>query len=154
MTAKPRDLLKNRGRRVGEVLSNIGLNTGQANSQLVASGCVITKGGTSNRQVLVSAGVITLAQAIVDTAAVAATSLPGGASTDASTYRKVLLELNASGALSFKVGTGAAAQADAPFPKGDTDKVSIGYIELPASFTVDTTSLTDGMIKQMPYFAA
>ncbi len=150
MAGTIRDRLKTRTARLGEVLGLAHLKAGQANGQVIISGLTITKGGTSNRQVLVAAGEVVMAGVIKTFAAVTATSLPAGATTDASTYRKVLLEQSAAGALSFVVGAGAAAQADAPLPPLSSDKIAIGYVELPASFTVDTTSLTDAMIKQGP----
>lgn len=148
MPGTTRDRLKTRQSKLGEVYGLNALKAGQANSQLLAFGCTITKGGTSNRQVLVSAGEVVLGQSIVPVAAITATSLDAGATTDGSTFRKVLLELNGSGALSFVVGNGAASQAAALLPALTAGKIAIGYIELPNSFTVDTTALTDAMIKQ------
>ena len=146
MAGTERDRLKSRVNRVGEVYALNHLKAGQANSQLVAFGCHVSKGGTSDRQVVVSAGEIVLAQSVIAVDPVNATSLPSGASTSAGQFRKVLLELDAEGALSFVVGDVAASQAKAPLPDLSPDKIAIAYIELPASFTVDTTSLTDSMI--------
>lgn len=153
MSATPRDLLKTRASRVGEVYSDNALKNGQANSQLVSFGCVLAVGGTATK-LAVGAGEFVLAQAIVPFAAVASATVPAGATTGAGQFCKVLVESNAAGALTLTAGALAGSQATAPLPLGDPTKISLGWIEIPASFTPDTTSLTGGMLKQMPYSAA
>lgn len=152
MSATPRDLLKTRAARVGEVYSDNALKNGQANSQLVSFGCVLAVGGT-NTQLAVSAGEFVLAQAIVPFAAVTAQVIPGGAATGAGQFMKVLVESNAAGALTLTPGVIAGSQAAAALPLGDPTKISLGWIEIPASFVPATTALTGGMLKQMVYSA-
>ena len=152
MSAKPRDLLKSRATRLGEVLHLNGLKAGQSNSQVVLWGNLITPTSGATETFDVSDGEFVLAQAIVQASASAANALTG-AGTSASEYRKVLIERNASGTVSIKVGTAAASQDDAELPAGDTDKISIGHIEVPASFTVGTSLITEAMIVQMDYHA-
>lgn len=153
MSATPRDLLKTRAARVGEVYSENALKNGDATSQLVSFGCVLAV-GTTPAQLAVSAGEFVLAQAIVAFAAVTAQVIPAGATTSAGQFLKVLVESDAAGTLTLTPGVIAASQAAAVLPLGDPTKISLGWIEVPASFTAATTSLTSGMLKQMPYSAA
>lgn len=152
MSAKPRDLLKSRATRLGEVLHLNGLKAGQSNSQVVLWGNLITPTAADPDTFDVSAGEYMLAQTIVQADAASAVAITG-ADTTASEYRKVLVERDADGDVSVKIGVAAASQADAELPLGDTDKISIGWIEIPASFTVNTTDITVGMIQQMDYHA-
>lgn len=145
MPGTTRDRLKSRASKVGEVLSLNALGAGQANSQVVVAGCEVTKGGTSDRQILLSAGTIVLAQNVVNVAAVGATSLTG-AGTTAGQWRKVAVTVDALGALGLVIGDVAASQAAAKLPSLPTDKITVAVIELPENFTVGTTSLTDAMI--------
>lgn len=148
MPGTTRDRLKTRPGRLGEVLGLNHLKAGQANSQAIISGIALTKGGASNRQVLLSAGEVLMGGTIRSFAAVAATSLPAGATTDASTYRRVLLEQDTTGALTFVVGAGAVSAAAITWPPLTATKIAVGYVDLPPSFTVDTTALTDPMLVQ------
>lgn len=152
MSAKPRDLTKTRPWRTGEVLTHVALKTGQANGQSVLWGDAPVV-GTTNTQVGVSAGEVTLAGAIVTHAAITSQAVPAGTATDASTFRKVLLERDAAGALTFVVGAGAVDQASAVLPLGLADRISVGWLEIPASFVVGTTVITTGMCKAMAYNA-
>lgn len=74
---------------------------------------------------------------------------PPGASTSAGEFRKVLLSINTAGAITATAGTIAASQALAELPDTPSGQLPIAYIELPASFTSGSTSLTAGMCK--PY---
>ena len=117
MTALPRDLLKTKTQRRGEVLANAHLKAGQANSQAVLFGNDLAVGATATQ------------------------------------FRKVLVERNAAGAVVQVVGAAATSQADAPMPKGDAARISIGWIEVPASFVPGTTALTAAMLKKQAYHA-
>ena len=152
MSAKPRDLLKARPWRTGEVLNHVALKTGQANGQTVLWGDALQP-GTTNTQLGVTAGEVTLGGAIVAHAAIASQALPAGAATDAVTFRKVLVERDASGVLTYVVGAGAVDQPSAVLPKGLADRISVGWLEIPNSFVVGTTAVTAGMCKTMPYNA-
>lgn len=151
MSAKPRDLLKTRPQRVGEVLSNVHLKAGQANGQVIVWGCTLAV-GTPTTGLDITAGEVTIGQALVALAASAANAVPAGAATAAGQFRKVLVERKADGTVVFVVGAIAAAQADAPLPKSpNADAISLGWIEVPASFTPGTTALTAGMLKPVLY---
>jgi hypothetical protein len=153
MSAKPRDLLKTRSQRVGEVLSNVHLKAGQANGQVVISGCDVAV-GTTAAKVKVTAGEVVIAGAIATIALADNQTLAAAATTAAGQFRKVLVEVNAAGAVSFKYGAVSTVdQASALLPAGDADKISVGYLEIPASFTADTTAVTSGMCKDMAYHA-
>jgi hypothetical protein len=154
MSATPRDLLKSRRARIGEVYSLNHLKAGQANSQVVSFGCDLSV-GTTNTQLAVSAGEFVLAQSVVAYAGTAAAgvAIPVTPTYGAGTFAKILVEVNAAGTISFKFGSSVTtAQVDAPLPKGDTDKVSLGWIETSGAFTGATTVLTGGMLKKMPYW--
>jgi hypothetical protein len=153
MSGTPRDLLKTRRARIGEVYQLNHYKAGQANSQLVAFGCVLSV-GTTNTQLAVSAGEFVLAQAVTAYAGTiaAGVAIPVTPTYGAGTFAKILVEVNAAGTISFKFGASVTtSQADAPLPKGDTDKISLGWIETTGAFTGGTTVLTGGMLKQMPY---
>lgn len=153
MSATPRDLLKSRRNRLGEVYRLNDLKAGQANSQFVAFGCVLSVGGTTTN-LAVSAGEFVLAQAVTAYAGTVAAgvAVPNTPTYGAGTFAKILVESNAAGVLSFKFGASVTTQqSDAPLPKGDTDKISLGWIETSGAFTGGTTVLTAGMLKQMPY---
>lgn len=151
MSAKDRDVIKTPAARRGEILAEQALGAAQANSQAVLFGGDLAVGTTTTRfqvsQTDYSLGQTTLSKALEDNIQVAA-----GADTAAGQFRKVLVEVNAAGVVSQKIGGIAATQVDAVLPKGDLDKLSLGWIELPASFVVNTTVVTLGMLKKMPYF--
>lgn len=71
-----------------------------------------------------------------------------GASTSSGEFRKILLSINAAGTITATAGAVAASQALAELPSTPTGELPIGYLELPASFTSGSTSLTTGMCKQ------
>lgn len=150
MPSLARDLLKTRAQRIGEVFQLLHLKAGQADSQLVAFGgdlsfVTVTFG--------ISDLVAVLGQALVDKAAVTGIAVDAGATTAAGQFRKVLIQMDSSGTITQKVGAAVTtAQADAIKPTVDTDKVSLGWLELPASFTAGTTNLTLAMLKKEPYW--
>src|SRR3954452_9313044 len=152
MSAKPRDLLKTRQRRLGEALNHNALKTGQANGQIVLWGSAPAV-GTPNTGFDAPAGEALHAGALVTWAPAAANAVPAGAATAAGQVRKVLIERDAAGAVSTVIGVAvaSASQADAALPAGDTTKISVGWLELPASFVPGTTALTAAMCKAMPY---
>jgi hypothetical protein len=60
--------------------------------------------------------------------------------TAAGQFCKVRLEIDASGVVSGSQGVIASAQALAPMPRRSANKATLGWIEIPASFTFGTTS--------------
>lgn len=150
MAPRPRDLLKTRPQRVGEVLSNVHLKAGQANSQVVLWGADVAVGAPTTT-FAVTAGEVVIGQAIVAIAAVATSAVPAGAATAVGEFRKVLVEVNAAGVVSTVVGDKAASQAAATIPAGDPTCISVGVLELPASFVPGTTVVTAAMCKDVLY---
>ena len=49
------------------------------------------------------------------------------------------MEINTAGTLSFKEGAPATAQVNALIPRRTASRATVGWIEIPASFTYDTT---------------
>lgn len=74
---------------------------------------------------------------------------PPGSSTDAGQYRKVLICIDEAGAVSTVAGAIAATQAAALAPMTPANKLPIGVLELPASFTSGTTPVTSDMCKAL-----
>jgi hypothetical protein len=139
---------------IGEVASNLAQQSGHADSQLVFWGCTLSQGTTTTKFNL-AAGEVSLAQAMVSIAAVVDTSVPAGAATGAGEFRKVLVEVDGAGAVSTVVGDKVTtAQTDAVLPAGNAAKISVGYLEIPASFTPGTTVVTNGMCKAVAYSGA
>ena len=62
-------------------------------------------------------------------------------------YRKDLITLDAAGSFTVTAGTVAASQAAANLPNTPAGGCPIGHIEVPASFTAGTDSVTAGMLK-------
>lgn len=153
MSAKPRDVIKSRPQRVGEVLTNVHLKAGQANSQVVLHGLGLTQNGADADEFDVAAGEVVLAQSIVPVTATAGVEVAAGAATGAGEFRKVLVEVAADSGVHQVVGDKAASQAAAKLPAGDPARISIGYIEIPASFTPGTTACTNAMLKKVLYHA-
>lgn len=150
MPASLRNQLKSRVQRLGEVLTHSHLKSGQADSQVILQGCDL---GFSTVSFTIAVGEVVLAGAVVALAATGATAVPAGAATAAGQFRKVLIEKDSANAVSTVVGNIAADQASAVLPAGDPTKISVGYIEVPASFTPGTTSLTAPMLKKVAYHA-
>jgi hypothetical protein len=155
MSAAPRDLLKTRDARVGEVYSLLHLGAGQANGQLVSYGCTISA-GAGNNTITYSAGAIVMGGAETLIAGLASQAVTGGAATSASQFLKVLLEVDATNTLYQIVGAPVTTQqSDAVLPKGVATHISIGYLAIPVSFVPGTTVITTaGIINQMPYWGS
>lgn len=160
MAATPRDALKTRRQRIGEVYSLNQLQAGQANSQLVSFGCTIAP-GTSNTTVGVSVGEFVIGQAVIAFAGVATgIAVPGGAATSASQFCKVLVEIDANNAgaqtssnVFLTAGPlTAVSQAAATLPALTAARIAIGWLEIPNSFTPGTTAVTSGMCRQVAYW--
>lgn len=58
-------------------------------------------------------------------------------------FRKVRIEINTSGTVSFREGGVGAAQVSAPMPRRSQDKATLGWFEVPASFTWGTSNTND-----------
>lgn len=153
MSAKPRDLLKTRRQRIGEVYSALHRNDGAFDVQLVSFGGDLSVGGTTTRWAS-SALEAVIGQAVINVAAKANQQLPAGTTTDAATFRKILLEVDAAGTVYQTVGLGAADQASAVKPAPSVGRIEIGWVEIPNSFTVDTTNVTLAMLKKTPYWGS
>jgi hypothetical protein len=154
MSALPRDLSKPRNQRIGEVSQLLQYQAGQANGQLVAYGCLLSADVTHNYNVAVSAGEFYIAQSDIQFAGAVAQGLPSGATTTSAQYLKVLVELDAAGNVYFIVGSPVTTQqSDAVLPAGVATHISVGYLAIPPSFTVATTSVaTAGILNQIPYY--
>lgn len=63
----------------------------------------------------------------------------GLTNTAAGQFRKVRVEINTAGTVSFKEGAVGTTQGVATMPNRSTGKATLGYIEIPASFTYGTT---------------
>jgi hypothetical protein len=148
MAPKPRDVFKTRPARIGEVFTLLHLKTGQANSQLVAFGGDLTFTTTTLN---ISALCAVLGQAIVDKAAqTVATTV--AISTGVGQFRKAVIEMDAAGTATIRAGDIAVSQALAVRPTDDPTKVILGHIEVPASHTGGTTSLTQPMLVKEAYW--
>lgn len=71
-----------------------------------------------------------------------------GVNTTGVQYRKVSIQIDAAGTVTFVAGATAASQGAAVHPPVGAGKVEIGWLELPVSFTSGTTVITSGMIQQ------
>lgn len=152
MSARPRDLTKTRTRRILDVVQQAALKAGGANTQIVLDGCALAVGGTPT-QLAVVAGEVFIGGALTPIAAIPLTPLPAGAATAAGQVRKVAVDVNALGVVVLTVGALSpdGTQASAVLPQTPVDSITIGWIEIPASFVVGTTNLTGAMLKPMPY---
>jgi len=74
-----------------------------------------------------------------------------GFSTEAAEFRKVLLCIDSAGTITTVGGEIAASQALAEAPEPTADTLPIGILELPASFTSGSTSITSGMCKDITH---
>lgn len=152
MSARPRDLLKSRAGRLGEVLRHIGLGTGAADGQAVLWGNALAVNGGSAVALDVAAGEAAMAGAIRTFVAAAAQAIPAGATTPAGSFRKVAVERAIDGTVSFVPGVAVTtAQADAVLPQPTPANIVVGWIEVPGLFTAGTTNLQAGWLKPMPY---
>ena len=67
----------------------------------------------------------------------------GFTNTGASQFCKLRVEIDSSGTVTAKQGGIASAQALAPFPPRSASKATVGWIEIPASFTFGTSNFND-----------
>lgn len=153
MSASPRDLLKPRAQRLLEVAQGIQQQTGFADSQYVTFGCKLAPGSTA-ANLAVSDGEYSLAQSLVQYAGTAAAgvSIASGqaiwngqtpTNTAAGQLCIVLIEADASGTL--YATQGAIANSGTPVaPSPTANRIVLGYLSVPASFTFGTTALTAG----------
>lgn len=65
----------------------------------------------------------------------------GMTNTGAGQFCKVRVEVNSAGTLGFVQGGFAGNQAEARIPTRSASKATVGYIEIPASFTFGTTDM-------------
>lgn len=152
MPSLSRDLLKTRPQRISEVMQLLHYKAGQADSQIVAFGGDLLVDATTTKFATTDL-VAVLAQGLVDKSAQTAIVVLAGTDTAAGQFRKVLVQMDASGTISQKSGAlSTTTQADAVKPAPDTDKISLGWLELPASFVPGTTVLTTAMLKKEPYW--
>jgi len=60
--------------------------------------------------------------------------------TGASQFKKLRVEIDSAGAVTVKEGATAGAHENAPVPKRTANRCTIGWIQIPASFTPGTTA--------------
>jgi hypothetical protein len=148
MAPKPRDVFKTRAARIGEVFTLLHLKTGQANSQLVAFGGDLT---FTTFTLNISQTCAVLGQAIIDKAA-SSVATTVAVSTGAAQFMKAVIEMDASGVITIRAGVIAASQLLAVRPTDDPTKIILGHIEIPASFTGGTTTLSQPMLIKEAYW--
>lgn len=69
-------------------------------------------------------------------------AVTGLTNTTATQFRKLRVEIGAAGTLLFTEGPAATAQALALIPRRGASRATVGWIEIPASFTYGTTSFS------------
>lgn len=69
--------------------------------------------------------------------------------TGAGEFVKELICIDSAGTISLVAGDAAATQAAATLPDVPANKLAIGYIEVPESFTPGTSNVTSGMLKNI-----
>jgi hypothetical protein len=162
MPATPRDLFKSHTQRVAETTYLAQLQAGQANSQQVVSGLVAGVGATQVYQVDVSAGEAVILGQLVSVAAVTQTALPAGATTSASQYANLLVELAwaslANGAVVtpsvvITAGAYAASAAAAVTPPINSGRLALAVIAVPPSFTYTSSTLLTAWFTPVAYDA-
>lgn len=151
MSARPRDLLKTRAFRIEEAFRQAALRSGMADGELVAFGGNLSP-HTTNTQLAVSDTCALIGGAIIDKAAQGAIAVPAGATTGANQECKVLIELDASGTITLTAGAVASTGASVR-PAENPARVTLGVINVGASFTPGTTALTGLLVKE-PYWLA
>lgn len=147
MPASPRDLLKPRAQRLGEVAQGIMQQTGFHDSQYVTYGAVLAPGGT-NTQLAISAGEYVLAQQLTQLPAVTGQLLTGLGLTNTAAGQSCLVLVEADATQPTPVLTftqGAIVSGGSPvLPAPNPARIVLGYLAIPASFTFGTTPLTAG----------
>lgn len=150
MSATPRDALKQRPQRLGEVYDLIYKKAGQANSQCVTFGGDLLV-GTDTHKFAIGPVAYVVGQSEVINLSVSADQTVA-ATVASGTFLKVLVELDAAGVVTQTIGQGVStSQADAVLPKGNTGRITIGWLEL-TNFTPGTTTVTTAMLKKMAYW--
>lgn len=107
---------------------------------------VLAPGGTATN-FKVSAFSYKLSGMVYNKAAADNIAAPG-TSTAAGEFLKVLVCIDSAGTVSVVAGEKAATQALAELPDTPANKLAIGYLEIPESFTSGTTNVTAGMCKR------
>ena len=100
------------------------------------------RAGTTAARLTTDAFAFRIGNQVYTTAAQANVQVTGLTNTTAIQFRKVRVEINTAGTISFREGGPATAQAVAEIPRKTENRVTLGWIEIPASFTYDTTSLS------------
>lgn len=72
-------------------------------------------------------------------------SVTGLTNTTATQFRKARVEINTAGTVSFKEGPAATAQVNAIMPRRTASRATLGWLQVPNSFTYGTTAFTAGM---------
>ena len=133
------DLTNIQDQRVRDALTAV-YNHGQN----VLLGDPVIAPGTTDTNFQVSAFPYKIGGVVYSKAAADDIAAPG-ASTSAGEFRKILLSIDTAGTITATAGTVAASQAAAELPSTPSGELEIATLELPASFTSATTSLTAGM---------
>lgn len=100
------------------------------------------RAGTTTPRVQVAAFAYRIGDRVYTKAAEDNVQVTGLTNTPAAQTRKVRVQINAAGTLSFSEGAAAAAQVLAPIPRRTASLVTVGWIEIPVSFTYGTTAFT------------
>lgn len=144
MSAKPRDLFKTRRQRLGEVYMALHEGFGAFDTQVVSFGGNLAVGSTTTALAFDSTEYI-LGQAVKNLAAnVVGVAVPASITNAVGQWRKVLVQVDATGTITFKSGNPAATSiADAVKPAPDVNKIELGWLEISnVAFTGGTTALS------------
>lgn len=95
--------------------------------------------GTTTTRIQTSAFTFRIDGQVYTKAAEDNVQVTGLTNTSTTQTRKVRVEINTAGTLSFKEGGPAAAQVNAPLPRRTASRATVGWIEIPVSFTYGTT---------------
>lgn len=98
--------------------------------------------GTTTTRVQVAAFAYRIGNRLYTKAAEDNVQVTGLTNTTATQTRKVRVQINAAGTLSFAEGGPATVQALAEIPRKTADLATVGWIEIPASFTYGTTAFS------------
>jgi hypothetical protein len=150
MPATPRDLLKPRAQRLAEVFQSEQLQAGQANAQQIIYGLELE---AEAKKFKISAGEyapdgVSLPVVIK---AITGQSVAAGAETTASQKCYVLVEINAKEEVFQTVS--ALTSGTPVLPALTAGRIAIGYLSIPASFTVGTTEVKANMCVAIKYSA-
>lgn len=98
--------------------------------------------GTTATRVRVDAFAFRIGAQVYSKAAEDNVQVTGLTNTSATQARKVRVHVNTAGTLSFTEGAPASAQAVALIPRRAENLVTVGWIEIPPSFTYGTTNFS------------